>query len=112
MGLKEKIIKLADKLDQKGMLDDANTMDEILQLLEESHMEDQKEHEEDHDEPSYMAKPQLAHIAKAALDCFHLVEEGERLDDWMETYIAQAELMISQVAKKIKYHKGVLGQGD
>jgi hypothetical protein len=111
MSLKEKIIKLADKLDQRGMLDDANTMDEILQLLEDSHMEEHQE-EEHHDEPSYMAKPQLAHIAKEALDCFHLVEDGEMLDDWMESYIAQAELMISQVAKKLKYQKGVMMHGE
>lgn len=110
MNLKEKIIKLADKLDQKGMQDDANTMDEVLHLLQQY----EAEHEESKgdDQPSYMAKPQLAQIAKSALDCYHLVEEGERLDDWMETYISQAELMISQVAKKIMYHKGMLQHGD
>lgn len=112
MSLKEKIIKLADKLDQKGMMDDANTMDEILQMLEDSHMEEREEKEHHEDSPSYMAKPQLAHIAKEALDSFHLVEDGEMLDDWMESYIAQAELMISQVAKKLKYQKGVMTHGD
>jgi hypothetical protein len=106
MSLKEKIIKLADKLDEKGMLDEANTVDQILHLLE--HNEMQHPAEEEHEEASYMAKPQLAQIAKAALDCFHMVEDGERLDDWMESYIAQAELMISQVAKKIIYQKGML----
>lgn len=96
MNIKKQIIILADDLDRRGLTKQAQHLDHILEEISKH------EHE---DEPSYMAKPQLKTIAEAAHMLHEMVEEGERLDDWMETYISQAELMIMQVFKKFMYHE-------
>lgn len=58
---------------------------------------------EDHDGGSYMAKQQLFTIATLAYKMWELMEEGEQLDDWMETKIAQSEQTIVSVVKSFMY---------
>jgi hypothetical protein len=58
---------------------------------------------EDQEEGSYMAKQQLFTIATLAYKMWELMEEGEQLDDWMETKIAQSEQTIVSVVKSFMY---------
>jgi hypothetical protein len=60
---------------------------------------------EDEGKGSYMAKQQLYVIAKMAEKMWEKMEEqdGEQLDDWMESKIAQAEQSISSVVKAYMY---------
>lgn len=57
---------------------------------------------ESHD-GSYMAKQQLFTIATLAKTMWEKMEEGDQLDDWMESKIAQAEQSISSVVKSFMY---------
>ena len=58
---------------------------------------------EDHKEGSYMAKQQLFVIATLAYKMWESMEEGEQLEDWMETKIAQSEQSITSVVKSFMY---------
>jgi hypothetical protein len=58
---------------------------------------------ENHDDGSYMAKQQLFTLATLAYKMWEIMEEGEELEDWMETKIAQAEQSISSVVKSYMY---------
>jgi hypothetical protein len=58
--------------------------------------------ENDHD-GSYMAKQQLFTIATLAYKMWEMMEEGEELEDWMETKIAQSEQSITAVVKSYMY---------
>ena len=52
---------------------------------------------------SYMAKQQLYVIAKMAEKMWEKMEEGEQLEDWMETKLAQAEQSVVSVVKAYMY---------
>ena len=52
-----------------------------------------------------MAKPQLYRIVKDASEIYNMLEDDQEISDWMESYIAKAETMISSVHKKLD-HKG------
>ena len=54
-------------------------------------------------EGSYMAKQQLFTIATMAQKMWEALEEGEQLDDWMESKIAQSEQSITAVVKSFMY---------
>jgi hypothetical protein len=58
---------------------------------------------EDHSEGSYMAKQQLFTIATLAHAMWEKMEDGEQLEDWMESKIAQAEQSIVGVVKTFMY---------
>ncbi len=58
---------------------------------------------ENHEGGSYMAKQQLFTLATLAYKMWEIMEEGEQLEDWMETKIAQAEMSISSVVKSYMY---------
>jgi hypothetical protein len=58
---------------------------------------------EEHEEGSYMAKQQLFTIATLAHKMWEMMEEGEQLEDWMETKIAQSEQSILAVVKSYMY---------
>jgi len=58
---------------------------------------------EDHQEGSYMAKQQLFTIATLSYKMWEMMEEGEELEDWMETKIAQAEQSIVATVKSYMY---------
>jgi hypothetical protein len=50
-----------------------------------------------------MAKQQLFTIATLAHKMWEMMEEGEQLEDWMETKIAQSEQSILAVVKSYMY---------
>tara|TARA_A100001011_G_C14154455_1_gene775445 strand:- start:194 stop:634 length:441 start_codon:yes stop_codon:yes gene_type:complete len=52
---------------------------------------------------SYMAKPQLNKIQEYAKKLHDELEDGEQLDDWMESHIAKMDQMIGDVYHKYSY---------
>lgn len=60
---------------------------------------------ETHEQGSYMAKKQLFTIATLAYKMWEMMEEGEQLEDWMETKIAQSEQSVVAVAKDFMYRE-------
>ena len=58
---------------------------------------------ENHQSGSYMAKQQLFTIATLAYKMWEMMEEGEQIEDWMETKIAQSEQSIISVVKSYLY---------
>jgi len=58
---------------------------------------------ENHEEGSYMAKQQLFTIATLAYKMWESMEDGEQLEDWMESKIAQAEQSVTAVVKTFMY---------
>jgi hypothetical protein len=52
---------------------------------------------------NYMAKQQLFTIATLAYKMWELLEEGEELEDWMESKIAQCDQSITSVVKSFMY---------
>ncbi len=58
--------------------------------------------ENDHD-GSYMAKQQLFTIATLAYKMWEMMEDGDEIEDWMETKIAQSEQSITAVVKSFMY---------
>lgn len=65
----------------------------MVKMLKENH----------HEEGSYMAKQQLFTIATLAYKMWEIMEEGEQLEDWMESKIAQADQMVTAVVKSYMY---------
>lgn len=58
---------------------------------------------EEHKQGSYMSKQQLYVIATLAMAMWENMEEGEQLEDWMESKIAQCEQSIISVVKTFMY---------
>lgn len=58
---------------------------------------------ENHSEGSYMAKQQLFTIATLAHAMWEKMEDGEQLEDWMESKISQAEQSVVSVVKTFMY---------
>jgi hypothetical protein len=58
---------------------------------------------ENEEEGSYMAKQQLFTIATLAYKMWESMEDGETLEDWQESKIAQAEQSITSVVKSFMY---------
>lgn len=58
---------------------------------------------EEHQEGSYMAKQQLYVISTLAMAMWENMEDGEQLEDWMESKIAQCEQSIISVVKTFMY---------
>lgn len=54
---------------------------------------------------SYMARPQLAKIAKYASKLLSMIDEGEKLQDWQESHIAQLADDIGEVYHSIEFKK-------
>jgi hypothetical protein len=52
---------------------------------------------------NYMAKQQLFTIATLAYKMWEMMEEGEELDDWMVSKIAQCDQSITSVVKAFMY---------
>ncbi len=52
---------------------------------------------------SYMAKQQLFTMATLCYKMWELMEDGDELEDWMETKIAQSEQSITSVVKSFMY---------
>ena len=79
-----------------------NVMGKII-ITEKQLEEVVRQLKENHEEGSYMAKQQLFTIATLAYKMWELMEEGEQLDDWMESKIAQAEQSVTSVVKAFMY---------
>ncbi len=92
------IIKLADHLDMIGEEDEAALLDKIIPHLKGMEIEIV---ENDHADQNYMIYPQLLSISEKAKIINAIVESGAKLDDWMETYIAQADLMLDNIYDKV-----------
>jgi len=58
---------------------------------------------EEHEGGSYMAKEQLYTIATLAMKMWEKMEDGDQLEDWQETKIAQSEQSIISVVKNFMY---------
>jgi hypothetical protein len=58
---------------------------------------------ENEEEGSYMSKRQLFTIATLAYKMWESMEEGETLEDWQESKIAQAEQSITSVVQSFMY---------
>jgi len=52
---------------------------------------------------SYMAKQQLFTIATLAYKMWEMMEDGEQIEDWMESKLAQAEQGVVAVVKAYMY---------
>ncbi len=52
---------------------------------------------------SYMAKQQLFTIATLAYKMWEMMDDGDELEDWMETKISQSEQSITAVVKSFMY---------
>jgi hypothetical protein len=84
-------------------------------LTEKQFEEVVRQLKENHEEGSYMAKQQLFTIATLAYKMWEMMEEGEQLEDWMETKIAQAEQSILSTVKAFMYDEfedGMKGAND
>jgi len=62
---------------------------------------------ESNEQGSYMAKQQLYVIATLAMKMWESMEEGEQLEDWMESKIAQTEQSVIAVVKSYMYDEFV-----
>lgn len=58
-----------------------------------------------HKSGSYMAKPQLEKIADYAAKLHDMICDGEQLDDWMESHIAQMADDVAEVYHALSYRK-------
>jgi len=85
-------------------------------IITEKQLENMVRHiKENHDDGSYMAKQQLFTIATLAYKMWEMMEDGEQLEDWMETKIAQSEQSITAVVKSFMYDEvedRMKGSGD
>ena len=89
------IIKLADHLDVSGHTQEAKILDDILPFIE-------KMESPSHDDgENYMVHSQLKSIIAKAQLILKMCEAGSQVDDWMETYIAQSDLMIDNICDKL-----------
>jgi len=52
---------------------------------------------------SYMAKQQLFTIATLSYKMWEMMEDGEQIEDWMESKLAQAEQGVVSVVKAYMY---------
>jgi hypothetical protein len=66
----------------------------MVKMLKENHEDEQG---------SYMAKQQLFTIATLAYKMWEMMEEGEQLEDWMESKLAQSEQSVIAVVKSYLY---------
>jgi cell division protein ZapA (FtsZ GTPase activity inhibitor) len=57
------------------------------------------------EEGSYMSKKQLFTIATLAYKMWEEMEDGEQIEDWMESKIAQSEQSIVAVTKDYMYNE-------
>ena len=93
---------IVDDIDDSGLGD--------FSSLGDTNIDSDKADKYNHDKKSYMARPQLYRIAKYATDLLNIIKDGEEVDDWIESYIAQSEQMMNSVYGKFDfknsdYHK-------
>ena len=87
------LVKLADKCDVCQSNSCADGLDKSIMMMKKM-------------PESYMAKPQLAKIHQLSEELLANIADGETLEDWQESKIAQMATMISSIYDHIKYDKG------
>ena len=85
-----------------GHVEHGKIMSKII-ITEKQFKEVVKTIKEEEQEGSYMAKQQLFTLATLAYKMWELMDEGEQLEDWMESKIAQSEQSITSVVKSFMY---------
>jgi hypothetical protein len=78
------------------------TEEQLKRLVQRMDTINEAEVEEGKD-GNYMTKQQLFTIATLAHKMWEMMEEGEELDDWMESKIAQCEAGVISVVKAFMY---------
>ena len=84
-----------------------DSMEMLSSMMGHDHHDHTKMHKHSHKGSSYMAKPQLAKIARYAHDLHSMIHEDEELQDWQESKIAQMAQMIGDVYHSIEYKKHI-----
>lgn len=72
-------------------------------VITESQLRRLKTNLKENKDGSYMAKQQLFTIATLAYKMWEQMEDGEQIEDWMESKIAQAEQGVVAVVKAFMY---------
>ena len=72
-------------------------------IITESQLKRLKNNLNENKDGSYMAKQQLFTIATLAYKMWEMLDDGEQIDDWMESKIAQAEQSVVAVVKAYMY---------
>ena len=72
-------------------------------IITEEQLKKLKENLKENKDGSYMAKQQMFTIATLAYKMWEMMEDGEQLEDWMESKIAQAEQSVVAVVKAYMY---------
>jgi ribosomal protein L10 len=71
--------------------------------ITESQLDRLRKNLKENKDGSYMAKQQLFTIATVSYKMWEMMEDGEQLEDWMESKIAQTEQNIVSVVKAFMY---------
>lgn len=90
------VVYLYIKTNMKNIIISEKQLEKLTNRVKNSLTENQEE-------GSYMAKQQLFTIATLAHKMWEEMEDGEQLEDWMETKIAQSEQSIISVVKTFMY---------
>jgi len=72
-------------------------------IITETQLKRLKNNLKENKDGSYMAKQQLFTIATLAYKMWEQMEDGEQLEDWMESKIAQAEQSVVATVKAFMY---------
>lgn len=96
------ITQVQDGNQDTGHVEHGKIMSKII-ITEKQLEQVVRQMKENKEEGSYMAKQQLFTIATLAYKMWELMEEGEQLEDWMESKIAQTDQMITAVVKSYMY---------
>jgi hypothetical protein len=87
-------------------------IDDLLGMGAEKVDIDWKDEDDHNRHSSYMARPQLAKIAKYASQLLDIVDKGEQLEDWQESKIAQMSQMMGDVYHSIEYDEMEMDHDD
>lgn len=72
-------------------------------IITETQLKKLKNNLNENKDGSYMAKQQLFTIATLAYKMWEQMEDGEQIEDWMESKIAQAEQSVVAAVKAYMY---------
>jgi ribosomal protein L10 len=72
-------------------------------IITETQLKKLKNNLKENKDGSYMAKQQLFTIATLAYKMWEQMEDGEQIEDWMESKIAQAEQSVVAAVKAYMY---------
>ena len=104
----DQMIKLADNLDAAGHKEESDLLDELMphikKLLSSKDIDDDNE-DDSEGEHNYMALNQLESISEKSKKIKECIEDGCELEDWMETYISQADLMIDNICDRLLHSR-------